>query len=121
MSKCLLDTNVLVALVDTKDAHHKNATKIIEQIDSTVILPIIVVAEFLSGQLDATKSLLSLQKKWGNFIYTTEEELVIMAEFPQKIRKKLKANDCLILAHCLVHDANLITFDDYLNQAYLAI
>jgi predicted nucleic acid-binding protein len=118
MRKCILDTNVLVALVDPQDAHNSDASEIVEQLNQDVLLPVIVLAEFLSGQVDATATFQKLQKKWRDITYSTEEELGIMTEFPQKTRKKLKANDCLILAQCITQDANLITFDANLKKAY---
>jgi predicted nucleic acid-binding protein len=37
------------------------------------------------------------------------------------IRKKLKANDCLVLAHAIHHHADLYTFDAKLRKAFRSL
>lgn len=117
--KIILDSNVLIALTNQNDSLHAAASEAVAGLQNDqVLLPAIVVTEVLILDQQPLLLLESFRKNWPDILATTEEEMLAVAEFPFEMRKKLKTNDCLILAHCIIHEARLVTFDQNLKQAY---
>ncbi len=82
------------------------------------MIPDIVMAEFLMGDVEGEKMIAVCKKLCGSFLPITEKELNVVAKMPTAIRKKLKANDCLILAFAQRYKAELFTFDQTLKKTY---
>lgn len=115
----IIDTNVLIALTNKNDSLHEAAKEAVTGLQgSRVLLPVLILTEVLILEPHPLSVVEKCRTYWPDIIATTEEEMLLVAEFPVEVRKKLKANDCLILAHCLVHEARLLTFDRKLRQAY---
>lgn len=118
MNNILFDTSFLCALHDDNDPHCTEATEMFSASGAHIIIPAIVMAEFLMGDVACDRMIETCRKLCGSFLQTTERELIHIASFPYPLRKKLKSNDCLILAHARQHKAELYTFDDTLLNAY---
>lgn len=115
----VLDTNVLCALFDENDVHHEAAGHLFHEISGCrIFLPCIVAAELLAGDVPGKKLLELCKNLTDAFLASTERELTVISGFPAALRKKLKANDCLVLAHAIHHHADLFTFDEKLKKAY---
>ena len=115
----VIDTNVLCALLNEDDVHHEEAKEILlESEEDHLFIPAISIAEALMGP-DVTERSLDTCKGFGDtIVYETERELTIIADYPYKLRKQLKAIDCLILAFAATHNAQLWTFDQRLQKTY---
>ena len=118
MNNVLFDTSFLCALHDENDPHCAAATEMFSSSGSHIIIPAIVMAEFLMGDVAGDRMIETCRQLCGSFLQTTERELVLIASFPYPLRNKLKSNDCLILAHAIQHKAELYTFDNKLLKAY---
>lgn len=118
----ILDTSFVSALWNENDPHHAEAERLFfEPENSSALLPMIVVAELLSGGKDGQKIVLVCKGLCSAFLPETEKEIGKISEFPFDVRNKLKANDCLILAHAIIHSADLLTFDKNLKDAHLKL
>lgn len=51
------------------------------------------------------------------FLLNNEDDITFVKDLPYAIRKKLKANDCMIMALTVRKKAQLITFDENLFEA----
>lgn len=114
----ILDTSFLLGLFDHEDVHHAEARRQFSVVaDATFLIPAIVVAETLIQQEESLRLLDACKHIVGSFLPITEQELRAVAQFPQTLRRKLKANDCVVLAHVRTNHAELFTFDRRLRKA----
>jgi len=44
MSKTVIDTNIVVALIDEKDVHHKRALQLIHDLENNESMPVLMVS-----------------------------------------------------------------------------
>ena len=115
----LFDTSFLCALHNESDPHFAEATKMFSLFSgSHILIPTIVMAEFLIGDVAGDRMIATCRKLCGSFLSVTEKELSIISSFPYPLRKKLKSNDSLVLAHAIANKAELFTFDHKLLKAY---
>lgn len=119
MSKIILDTNVLYGLAVTNDAHHEKSKKLFSQLsgENEILIPEIVVAELLASgdSFDFVNFCENLSSDW---LSLQKSDFDFIASLPSKVRRTLKANDCIILAMCKKFNAELITFDRKLMRYY---
>jgi len=115
----LLDTSFLSALHNEDDVYHGEATKqFLEARGTQTIIPAIVMAEYLMGNVDGKHMMTVCKDLCGAFLPLTERELQEITRLPEKMQKGLKANDCLILVYSSLHRADLYTFDQKLKKTY---
>ncbi|HLD08182.1 MAG TPA: PIN domain-containing protein [Candidatus Peribacterales bacterium] len=115
----LLDTSFLSALHNDNDVYHEEATEQFFAAQGTqTIIPTIVMAECLMGDIDGKHMMTVCKELCGSFLPLTERELQEVARLPAKTRKGLKANDCLILVYTRLYHADLYTFDQKLKKVY---
>ena len=120
--KILLDTNVLIAVFDETNSLHTKAKTLLQQHwEDTMIVPIIVMAEFLVAEGNTSKAIEMCTELNMRFLPTTLQELHILRTIPYAIRRRIKATDSLLLAHCLHEKAQLLTFDAPLEKCYKKI
>jgi predicted nucleic acid-binding protein len=121
MKNYFLDTNVLFALFSENDALHTKANQEFRKIaDANLKTSVIVVAELIASNedFDFLEAILALNieiidVKFPHLIYVDQE-------IEPRKRKKLKANDTLILAQAFLSESELITFDKKLKKAFTA-
>lgn len=114
----ILDTNFICSLFNQTDQNHDKAKDIFFEIDEDekLLIPFIVAAE-LAISNDARKLLSASKKITPRFLASNEDDLNYVAKLPDRLRRKLKANDCLIIALCKRKKAELLTFDKSLSSA----
>lgn len=113
----ILDTNFIFSLLNKADVNHKKAADIFLGLDEDVDLkvPYIVAAELAISRKGSY--LVSIARKISKrFVSSTEKDLEFIESMPYDVRKKIKSNDCLILAICKRNNAELITFDKNLSK-----
>jgi predicted nucleic acid-binding protein len=127
----VLDTNIIVALLDKKDAHHKNAVRILEGLgDERVYVLNTNLSEICSviarrcreRKYDCKEALGKLRELEANINVIWLENLQeIHAEVVDGVIEsngELNYNDVLLLKFVKVEEAKLITFDKQLKVKY---
>lgn len=115
----ILDTSFLLGLFNPDDGHHEAARRQFSLIEGFwCSIPSIVCAELLVQQKEGVRLIEACKEIQKQFTPLTEKELRIIAKIPERRRKTLKANDCVILAHALNLQAKLLTFDQKLLKTY---
>jgi predicted nucleic acid-binding protein len=118
----ILDTSFFCSFYNNFDVNHQEAKKMFFALDDDELIkiPFIVAAEITVSK-DGDK-LLSIAKQLSQrFISNNEDDLDYILEIPNKIKGKLKSNDCLIIALCKRLNADLISFDKGLIKAIESI
>jgi predicted nucleic acid-binding protein len=117
MERYILDTSFLQALLNSEDVHSTEALEIIADLpeEAQIAIPYIVVAELLIGK-ESEGVIDSCKEISKRFVRNRSEDLDYISTMKYSIRKKLKANDCLILSVSKRLSAKLLTFDKLLNQ-----
>lgn len=119
----VLDTSLILALLNKNDKLHKVAKDKIFNLESDTFkfeIPMVCYLEALNKNpfpKSLTKLLLELTNKRG-FELTTEDDGKFIASLPLKIRSKLKSNDCSIIAITKRLTAELLTLDKYLEKNF---
>ena len=113
----ILDTNFICSLFRPEDANH---TKAVDQFfalpeEEKIIIPFIVASELIINR-DGCNLLYVSKQLTPKFQINNEADLDFIINLPDKVRTKLRANDCLILALCDRLNANLLTFDKKLSK-----
>lgn len=112
VNKVVLDTNFILALFDQSSAYCSLATSELEQVgDIEVLIPQIVVFELLVGEKEGEDILGFCNILVDGFVSNNKKDFEIIRSISLENRKKLKANDCMILALCERFNARLLTFD----------
>lgn len=113
----ILDTNFVFSLLNTLDENHQKAKDIFFQIkdDEELKIPYIVVAELIVDK-DGDYYFEASRNISKRFLMNNEEDVKFIKAMPINIKKKLRANDCLILALCMRKKVELITFDKQLKR-----
>ncbi len=120
MNSKVLDTNFIQSLWSQSDSNHKKALEVANNInqDDEIIIPVIVVAELLaspsSNKIDVVEACKTI---CDHFELSISKDLKFISQAPYKLRKKLKANDMMLLAICDRYKADLVTFDKHLIKA----
>lgn len=127
MRKVLLDSSVWISLF-AKDKNYAKAYEIIVRLladDSLIIIPTLVYIEVINnlyrlkaskGKIAAIEHYFQNDKKIHLCHTTSSFWLNEIASLSELIT--LKSHDLIILAHSLKYDAQLISFDKKMNQAY---
>lgn len=117
MTKYVLDTNYLQSLFDETDVNSEKAAEILEALEeqAQMIIPQIVVAELLIGK-DSTSVIRNCKELVTDFEKNNDDDLKFISKIPYQKRKRLKANDCLVMAITKRNSAKLITFDKVLEK-----
>lgn len=118
MKSYLLDTNFLIALDNSKSEYHKKAVNLFQSIDNSLIfIPAIVVAEFLVGFEKVNVGLrICNEISSTDFLQVENQDLEFLNKISLKTRKKLKANDSLVIALAKRYNAKLYSFDNIIQQ-----
>jgi len=113
----ILDTNFVCSLFNQSDFNHEKALNIFFNIenDEKVKIPFVVAAE-LSVNENRKKYLRATKEITVKFLTNNESDLEFITNLALKSTKKLKANDCLIIALCQRLNADLLTFDKKLQK-----
>lgn len=85
-----------------------------------VRIPFIVAAE-LSVSPYSDKYLFAAKEISTRFIPNNEDDLEFITNLPDKLKKGLKANDCLIISLCKRTGGELLTFDKKLKKITLTL
>ncbi|MFW5702991.1 MAG: type II toxin-antitoxin system VapC family toxin [Candidatus Dojkabacteria bacterium] len=117
--KYLLDTNFLIALLDEGNDKHKDAMEIAYGFagDSNFVIPSFVVAEMLVGTDQHETVFAFLDRLTDAFEGITSIDLRYIGQIKSELRKRLRANDCLVLAISSRTKAKVVTFDIKLQKA----
>jgi len=118
MTEVILDTNFIFGLISYRDLHHSRATEIFSKLkfNCNLIIPYIAVSELIVSGEEENFAFIC-KKLFGKFTYNNDDDLDFINSIDLKMKKSLKANDCLILALCKRYNARLITFDKKLEKA----
>jgi len=119
MRRIVLDTNFIFALFVITDPCHIQALEVYAKFEGeiTFIVPQIVLAELLVSAEE--RDFIKLAERINCKISSTaESDLLYISELQANLKRQLKAIDCLILACCTRHNAELLTFDKQLMKAY---
>jgi len=113
----ILDTNFILSLFNQADGNHEKAKDIFFSLDEDekIKIPFIVAAELTLSE-DSGKILEASKAICSKFLVSSEEDLAYISKMPVKTKRKLKANDCLLIALCKRYDAELLTFDKSLKN-----
>lgn len=123
MKTYILDTNYIQSLISVDDINHKKALLLEQKLEypNTIIIPQLVVAELMAGPSSEILNMYDVCSELADKLEgTTRKDLISISKMSYKIRKKLKANDLLILAICIRLNGELVTFDKKLNKIALA-
>ena len=119
MKKIVLDTNFIFSFFDYDDNNNEKALRIFAGLDDKTefIVPEVVVAELLIKE--SKFDFLMITKHFSRTYYrNNDKDLDFISNLDQRIKKPLKAVDCLILALCKRHNVRLLTFDKKLEKSY---
>ena len=115
----MLDASVLIAYLDSQDAHHTRAeTLLAQEIDEDFTASSLTVAEVLvmparEGRLDAAREALAdLEVRELPF---PADSAVRLAQL--RVSTSLKMPDCCVLLSAEDTQARIASFDDRLNHA----
>lgn len=113
----ILDTNFIFSLLNTLDKNHGKASDLFFGLseDINIKVPYIVAAELAVNKY-GIKYVSIARKISKRFILNTDDDLEFIQKMPYTMSRKIKSNDCLILAICKRKNAELITFDKQLNK-----
>jgi predicted nucleic acid-binding protein len=124
----VLDTNIILALLDKKDAHHKNAVGIIEDLGNERVYVLstnlseiysVIARRCRERKYDCKEALGKLKELEANInIIWLENMQEIHAELADGVIEsngELNYNDVLLLKFVRDEEAKLITFDKQLK------
>lgn len=112
MKLFLPDTNVLIYGLANKDPYGENLAQWIEE--QTLVLSVIVVAEFLSGATPAEEKIFeAILDKFSSLSIDTAIARIAAGYRKSYLKEnyKLKLPDCLIAATAKFYNATLVSFD----------
>lgn len=117
----ILDTSLILALLNPRDVLHKQAKDLLFSIEDDTIsfeIPLVCAIETLikNPYPKACATLLAELINNRDFELTTTTDLEYISRLPIKIRTVLKANDCSIIAICNRLKAPLLTLDKRLEK-----
>ncbi len=115
----ILDTNFIISLFNQTDKNHTTAKDMFFSLgeDEKIRVPFIVAAELAVSE-DSRKLLEASKAISSKFLVNSETDLDYISKTPTKTKKQLKANDCLLIALCERHNADLMTFDKALKTNF---
>ena len=120
-SKSHADTSWLIALFNPEDAHHKQALRELEELNSAPAMSSLVLAELLvdfessdSGSVSGT--LQQIQKSFSTIYSVTVEIAVRAAEI--RSTQKVSLADAIVIATALEEQSHILTFDKNMKAAY---
>jgi predicted nucleic acid-binding protein len=115
------DTSWLIALFNPEDAHHKQALRELEELNSAPAMNSLVLAELLvdfessdSGSVSGT--LHQIQKSFSAISSVTVEITVRAAEI--RSMQKVSLADAIVIATALEEESQLLTFDKNMKAVY---
>jgi predicted nucleic acid-binding protein len=120
-SKSHADTSWLIALFNPEDAHHKQALRELEELNSAPAMSSLVFAELLvdfessdSGSVSGTLN--QIQKSFSAISSVTAEIAVRAAEI--RSMQKVSLTDAIVIATALEEESLLLTFDRNMKAVY---
>lgn len=115
----ILDTSFINSLFEEKDSNHEEAKKIFFNLDEdeNIKIPLIVAFELVIHE-EYEKLLFASKKITTRFLNNNEDDITFVKTMSYATRKKLKANDCMIIALTVRKKAQLITFDKNLSKTF---
>lgn len=120
-SKSHADTSWLIALFNPEDAHHKQALRELEELNSAPAMSSLVLAELLvdfessdSGSVSGTLN--QIQKSFSAISSVTAEIAVRAAEI--RSMQKVSLTDAIVIATALEEESQLLTFDRNMKAVY---
>lgn len=119
-----IDSSVLIGLININDTHHQRALEMLTGTDSeSVLLFDYVYIETMNVfkkrfSMESCEEFMSFLKFWKIEIAMKEFEEIKIANriFVQK--NNLSFEDCLLIAGAMSRNAELITFDEELKDAW---
>jgi predicted nucleic acid-binding protein len=115
------DTSWLIALFNPEDAHHKQALRELEELNSAPAMSSLVLAELLvdfessdSGSVSGTLN--QIQKSFSAISSVTVEIAVRAAEI--RSMQKVSLSDAIVIATALEEESQLLTFDKNMKAVY---
>ena len=115
------DTSWLIALFNPEDAHHKQALRELEELNSAPAMSSLVLAELLvdfessdSGSVSGTLN--QIQKSFSAISSVTAEIAVRAAEI--RSMQKVSLTDAIVIATALEEESQLLTFDRNMKAVY---
>jgi predicted nucleic acid-binding protein len=116
--KVTLNTNILYSIYYSKDSNHLKAKQFFRKQDRKIeyVIPSIAYIELLAGIESSYNAKAFCSLITQNTPLITRTDINFVAELDPKIRKVLKANDCLILAITSRTESKLVTFDSKLSK-----
>ena len=120
---CVLDTSILLAMMDPYDPMYTLAKEQLFSISTETIrfeIPMICVIESLIKNPHPTDFISGLLEIIDNrdFELTQKSDLEFISSLPLKTRTTLKANDCSVFAISKRLNARLLTLDNKLLKVY---
>lgn len=121
MAVVVLDSSVLIALLNTSDSHHKACKRFVENSNRSFKISVITLMEVLISPMRegavVTKRIISaLEKRFPDRIAVDEE--IAMAAAKIRAHSNLVMPDSIISATALVHSATLVTCDATLAKKH---
>jgi predicted nucleic acid-binding protein len=117
----VLDTSFLLALVNSHDLQHENVKQQLLAISADILhfeIPLVCVIEALIKN-PYPREMIGLLRELldrRDFELTLKDDLDFIAGLPLKVRSKLKANDCSVIAISKRLNAGLLTLDKDLSR-----
>lgn len=129
-SNVTIDSSILVSMFVKKEEKSNEARSIVHNLIShneNVILPNIVLIEVVSAIIRRTNSeriafsVFEILKNTPNFNFINVDKNLAEYSCEIAVKSKLKSLDTIILSTALLYNANLISFDKALSEAYAEI
>lgn len=118
MGPVVLDANILIALVDPKDAHHDTVRAALEEArsdDTSFLLPVSAYSELLVGPSkkgeDAVRTIDGLVDELTRLVPISRAIGREAARLRAKHGRRLRLPDALIVATAVVEEASVLTTD----------
>lgn len=114
----VLDTSVLIGLLDPRDAHHADAIELLAELSDELVVHPLTLAEVLVGptrsgrEHDVMTDLASIGVQAANL---GSDEPLLLARV--RVDHGLKMPDACVLATAVHYDAPLASFDTQLTEA----
>lgn len=128
------DTNIIVALLDKKDAHHKNALRTLEDLGNERVYVLntnlseiysVIARRCRARKYDCREALVMVRELEANInVIWIENPQEIHAEVVDGViegKGELSYNDVVLLKYAKDEKATLITFDKQLKVEYQSI
>jgi predicted nucleic acid-binding protein len=110
------DAGVLIAWLDDRDTHHRDAIDLLASVDRFVVHPLTLAEVLVHPARSGRESdVMTRLEAIGMIVSTRPLDPVSLAR--TRVATRLKMPDCVVLACAIAHGVGVATFDDALRRS----